>query len=287
MEFPIHKLSSTEFPHLLREIPDPPTELYARGELPPQGAKLLAVVGSRNYTDYGKSVVNTLISGLRGYNIAIISGLAIGMDGLAHRAALDAHLYTLAVPGSGIDDSVLYPRRHRALANEILTAGGGLLSEYAPTFKATIWSFPKRNRIMAGISHAVLVVEASQKSGTLITSRLATEYNRDVLTVPGSIFSQNSEGPHMLIKLGATPVTSSRDILEALGIEETVPQDAKHPAGLSLEEEKVLSLLTEPKDRDTLIRALGLPAERTNTLLMHMEINGLIITDANTVRGLI
>jgi len=287
MEFPIHKLSSTEFPHLLREIPDPPTELYARGELPPQGAKLLAVVGSRNYTDYGKSVVNTLISGLRGYNIAIISGLAIGMDGLAHRAALDAHLYTLAVPGSGIDDSVLYPRRHRTLANEILTAGGGLLSEYAPTFKATMWSFPKRNRIMAGISHAVLVVEASQKSGTLITSRLATEYNRDVLTVPGSIFSQNSEGPHMLIKLGATPVTASADILEVLGIEETAPQDAKHPAGLSPEEEKILSLLTEPRDRDALIRALGLPAEQTNTLLMQMEINGLIITDANTVRGLI
>lgn len=284
MEFPIRELQPVDFPRLLREIPDPPEQIFIRGALPTEDSKILAVVGSRNYTDYGKAVTETLIDGLRGHNITIVSGLALGIDGLAHRAALDTGLHTLAVPGSGIDDSVLYPRRHRALAAEILTSGGGLLSEYAPTFRATPWSFPRRNRIMAGIAHATLVVEASLQSGTLITSRLATEYNRDVFTVPGNIFSQNTAGPHMLIKLGATPITAPEDILEALGIEASAPQGALHPAGRSPEEENVLSLLHEPRERDALIRALGVDASRANILLMQMEIDGLIHIDGGVVR---
>ncbi len=156
---------------------------------------------------------------MRGYNVTIISGLALGIDGLAHKAALKAGLKTLAVPGSGLDATVLYPRSHLQLAEEIVRNGGALLSEFKPQTQAATWTFPKRNRIMAGLSHAVLVIEAELKSGTLITSKLATEYNRDVLTMPGSIFSSTSEGPHMLIKLGATPVTASEDILRTLGIE--------------------------------------------------------------------
>lgn len=276
MDFLIRTLLSSEFPPLLNEIPDAPKQLFVRGELLPRGAKHLAVVGSRNYTDYGRHAVESLIGGLRGYNIAIISGLALGIDGLAHRAALDAGLYTLAVPGSGIDDSVLYPRRNRGLAHEILQSGGGLLSEFEPTFKATTWSFPQRNRIMAGLAHAVLVVEAKEKSGTLITSRLATEYNRDVLTVPGSIFSESTKGPHMLIRLGATPVTSSEDILEALGIEVDVPQGAKLPAGRTPEETQILELLSEPREQGELIRLLNMDAAQANVLLMQLEIRGVI-----------
>lgn len=284
MSFPIETLSPLEFPLLLKEIDDPPARLYYRGSLPPQDAKCLAVVGSRNYSDYGKQVVETLLRGLSGYDVAVISGLALGIDSLAHRAALDAGLYTLAVPGSGLDDSVLYPRRHRVLAGEILESGGGLLSEFEPMFTATNWSFPQRNRIMAGLAHAVLVVEATQKSGTLITSRLATDYNRDVLTVPGSIFSEGTEGPHMLIRLGAVPITSPGDILEALGIEARARQEAKHSANLTSEEMQVLQLLSEPKERDGIIRELTMDVSSANVLLMKMEMNNLIKNDNNIIR---
>ncbi|NCN52200.1 DNA-protecting protein DprA [Candidatus Parcubacteria bacterium] len=283
MDFPISKLApeDVDFPPLLREIPEVPKCVYVRGELPPRGAKLLAVVGSRNYTDYGRRSIETLIAGLRGYNVGIVSGLALGIDGIAHEAALDAGLYTLAVPGSGLNDEVIYPRRHKLLAKRILESGGGLLSEYEPDFRATVWSFPRRNRVMAGLTHATLVVEASEKSGTLITSRLATDYNRDVLTIPGSIFSENSRGPHMLIRLGATPVTCAEDILEALHLE-VGSAAAKPPRTMSTDEEKVFSLLASPADRDSVIRALGLDASTANILLMQMEIDG-IIRDENGV----
>jgi DNA processing protein len=284
--YEVRQLASSEFPSLLNEIPEVPKKLFARGNLPDKKAKILAVVGSRRYTNYGKQVCESLIHGLRGYNICIVSGLAIGIDGIAHRAALDAGIMTLAIPGSGLSDDVLYPRRHRGLAHEILEKGGGLLSEYEPYFRATLWSFPKRNRIMAGIAHAVLVVEAGQKSGTLITSRLATEYNRDVFAVPGSIYSEASKGPHMLIRLGATPITSSEDILEAFNMEAKDPKEASLPSGLSDVELKILSSLTEPKDRDALIRELSLDVSVANIALMQMEMNGLIAEDNDIFRKL-
>jgi DNA processing protein len=284
--YEVRQLASSEFPSLLNEIPEVPKKLFARGNLPDKKAKILAVVGSRRYTNYGKQVCESLIHGLRGYNICIVSGLAIGIDGIAHRAALDAGVMTLAIPGSGLGDDVLYPRRHRGLAHEILENGGGLVSEYEPDFRATLWSFPKRNRIMAGIAHAVLVVEAGQKSGTLITSRLATEYNRDVFAVPGSIYSEASKGPHMLIRLGATPITSSEDILEAFNMEAKDPKEASLPSGLSDVELKILSSLTEPKDRDALIRELSLDVSVANIALMQMEMNGLIAEDNDIFRKL-
>jgi DNA processing protein len=275
MDFPIQKLSLDEHPPLLREIPQPPKELYLRGNLPPEGTKCLAVVGSRNYTNYGKQVVEHLISGLRGYPVSIISGLALGIDTLAHETALGTGLHTLSVPGSGIDDSVLYPRRNFGLARRILESGGGILSEFEPTFHATTWSFPQRNRIMAGLAHAVLLIEASEKSGTLITARLTAEYNRELLVVPGNIFSENSAGTHQFLKLGATPVTTPEDILIALNIEEK--SEPKTQAQLFTEEElSVLALLTEPKDSDTIIRLLPSSPQVTLTLLMHMELKGHI-----------
>ncbi len=282
--FPIQKLPISEFPEMLNEIPEPPKQLYYRGNLPPQNAKHLTVVGSRNYTTYGKQTLKKLISGLRGYNIAIISGLALGVDALAHQTALDVGLYTLSVPGSGIDDKVLYPYRNKVLAQNILNSGGGLLSEYEPDFRATKWSFPQRNRIMAGLSHATLVVEATQKSGTLITAKLATEYNRDVLTIPGSIFSDHTEGPHMLIKLGATPITTSKDILEALHID-TEPTNIKmEPSDLTPNEQLIYAELSEPKDKDMLFRSINIPTQEINTTLTLMELKDLIVIDMNIVR---
>lgn len=213
--------SDPDFPPLLREITDPPKRLHVEGNishlLDPR-TKILCVVGAREYSPYGKEVVEKLIEGLKGHNICIVSGLALGIDSIAHRAALDAGLYTAAFPGSGLHDSVLYPKAHKQLAKEIIEKGGALISEFEMTQGAQLWTFPSRNRLMAGISHGTLVVEAELKSGTLITSKRATEYDRDVAAVPGSIFSPLSEGPHMLIGKGAMAITSSDDLLEFLGL---------------------------------------------------------------------
>ena len=270
----------------LLEIPQPPSQLWYRGNLPSPNLTLLAVVGSRDYTSYGKQVVEELISGLSGYPVGIVSGLALGIDGLAHTAALKHHLYTLAVPGSGLTPGVLYPASHRPLAEQILEHGGGLLSEYPPDTPAAPWTFPQRNRIMAGLCKATLLIEAGEKSGTLITARMAVDYNRELLAVPGNIFSKNSFGTHQFLKLGATLVTSASDILLELGIEE---KEVSPRAEISLEpdEEKVLKLLLEPQDRDTLLRLLSLPASQANILLMNMEMKGYISYDSPHYRTLI
>jgi len=287
----IRKLPEEEFPSGLLEIPQPPKELWIQGELPKEeGIIYLAVVGTRKYTNYGKEVCEKLIAGLRGYPIVIISGLALGIDAIAHRSALDAGLITIAVPGSGLDEKVLYPAANQGLAKKILDAGGCLLSEFAPDFRATIWSFPQRNRIVAGMCKAVLVIEAPEKSGALITSRLATEYNRDVFTVPGSIFSENSKGPHMLIRLGATPIRKSEDILEALGFNLDEKDDERQEKteqslrDCSPEELALLEILSEPFPRDELIRRAGIPISKANALLSIMEIKGLIKESLGEIR---
>ncbi len=285
-DFVVRKLSPSEFPPLLAEIPQPPVSLWAVGNLPPPDLKLLAVVGSRKYTTYGKQVVEHLISGLAGYPVGIISGLALGIDSLAHEAALAHGLYTMAVPGSGLDESVIYPATHKRLARRIVEAGGGLLSEFEPTLAAARWTFTQRNRIMAGMCQATLLIEAAAASGTLITARMATDYNRELLVVPGSIFSKTSFGTHQFLKLGATPVTTAEDILHALGIEPQTTATLPLP-DLSPLEAKVITLLREPTDRDTLIRQLALPAHEVNILLMQMEFHGYIALDGNNYRAAI
>jgi DNA processing protein len=282
---PIQKLNKKQFPPALLEIPQPPATLYIQGNLPDINQHIfLAVVGSRKYSSYGREVCEKLIQGLSGYPIVIVSGLAMGIDSIAHHAALRAGLLTLAIPGSGLDHRVLYPSINRQLANKILEAGGCLLSESEPEERATIWSFPKRNRLMAGLSQAVLIIEATEKSGTLITSRLALDYNRDVLAVPGSIFSPSSIGTNKLIKQGATPILSSEDILEALHFdppagERTPNEDAQQKlfADLSAQEKKMVELLkVEPLPRDEIIRQAGFSTSEGNSILMILEIKGLI-----------
>ncbi len=278
-EFPIRELKKKEFPTQLLEIPQPPEKLFIRGNLPGPNTKLLCVVGSRRYTNYGKEACEKLIAGLRGYDVAIVSGLAIGIDGIAHEAAINTGLKTIALPGSGLGVSSIHPVAHVDLAYRILSSGGCMLSEFESDFKATRYSFPQRNRISAGLSCAVLIVEAETKSGTMITSRLATEYNKDVLTVPGNIFSKTSSGPHLLIRLGATPITKSEELLEAIGFK---PKDSA-PRNLELEynecspeEKAVIKILREPMPKDELLRALDMPVGQANAVLSVMELKGLI-----------
>ncbi|MCK9344521.1 MAG: DNA-processing protein DprA [Candidatus Pacebacteria bacterium] len=274
--YTISTLSKDEFPPALLEIPQPPKNLFVAGELPdPTQFYYLAVVGSRKYTNYGREAVERIIAGLTGYPICIVSGLAMGIDGIAHRAALDAGLPTVAVPGSGLDPAVIYPRTHVNLAREIVANGGALLSEYEPDFRATTWSFPQRNRIMAGLCQGVLVVEAEEKSGTLITARLATEYSRNVFTVPGPIFSATSKGTNSLLRQGAAPITCAKDLLEEIGFVEqsfgTLDLTMYTP-----EEQAVLILLDEPREREEIIASIDAPSADTLSVLTVLEIKGVI-----------
>lgn len=281
----IRALSPDEYPELLTEIPEPPKQLRYEGTLPPAGNKLLAVVGARKFSPYGREVCEALIAGLAGEPVTIVSGLALGIDSIAHRAAMRTGLHTLAIPGSGLDRKVIHPRSHAGLADEIVASGGGLMSEYDDLMPAGVWAFPRRNRIMAGMCHATLVVEAEKKSGTLITSRLATEYNREVGTIPGPIHSSTSEGPHMLIRLGAALIRDKDDLLELLGL----PRKDEAPTLLDIEdltgEEKIfIKLLDTPSDRDTLIRKSKLDTGSASAILSLLEIKGLITEEMGEVR---
>jgi DNA processing protein len=214
----------------------------------------------------------------------IVSGLAYGADACAHKVALNVGLPTVAVPGSGLDYSVMYPRANVALAKEIIAKGGAHLSEFEPKMEARDHTFPQRNRIMVGLTHATLVIEAKERSGSLITARLATEYNRELLVVPGSIFSATSKGTHQFLKLGATPATEPEDILRALGIAENEKSKPSEYSDISLYEQKVLHILLTPCPRDQLLATLSLPISEANILLSTMEIKGLIKEELGVVR---
>ncbi len=283
MLFDDYPIRDMELPPLLTEIPDKPKKLFIRGTFPdPHSHIFLSVVGSREYTSYGKQVCETLIEGLRGYPIVIVSGLALGMDGIAHRSALRANLKTIAVPGSGLHESVLYPGTHKNLAKDILDNGGALISEFSEYERARLFFFPKRNRLMAGLSHAVLVIEAELRSGTLITSRLATEYNRDVFTVPASIFSPTAKGPHMLLSKGAFLVQSSEDICKAFSLDTTkVTVDLTN---LTEDERRVYDALKTPLPRNVLIKQIGTDTSKMNILLSSLEIKGYITEELGCVR---
>lgn len=280
----INILYKENFPLLLKEMSDPPDKLYIRGVLPSAEHVFLTVVGSRRYSAYGKEVTEMLIESLHGLPVVIVSGLAYGIDAIAHRAALDADLKTVAIPGSGLDDSVLYPRDNFALAEEILRRGGALISPFENTLPAAPWTFPNRNRIMAGISHATLVIEADIRSGTLITSRYAGDFNRNILAVPGSILNSKSAGPHMLLKIGATPITCGNDLIEALGFKVERQQKTLNLEHLTDDERTILSTLENPLPREVLYEKTGLDASKTSVALSLLEIKGLITESLGEIR---
>lgn len=272
-------MKRSEWPAQLLEIPQPPERLWIRGALPAAGTKLLTVVGSRAMTRYGQEACQKLIAGLAGYPISIVSGLALGIDTCAHKAALGAGLHTLALPGSGLGDEVLYPRSNRGFAKEILKAGGGFLSEYAPDEVSRVHYFPERNRLMVGLADVVLIIEAGQKSGTLITARLASEYNRDLLCIPHRIGDPHAFGPHLFIRLGATLVSESLHVLEALKIP---PREAAErgvaPSDLEDTELVIWDVLEEPRTRDEILRAgsAGAGPGELLTALVALELRGLV-----------
>jgi len=273
----IREFVREEWPTQLSEIPQPPEKLWIRGSLPPAGTKFLTVVGSRAMTPYGREACEKLITGLAGYPISIVSGLALGVDTCAHKAALAAGLHTIAIPGSGLDDAFLYPRSNLGLSGDILKAGGALVSEHEPRYTARAYDFPSRNRLMVGLADAVLVIEAGNKSGTLITARLASEYNRDLLCIPHRIGDPHAFGPHLFIRLGAALVTEPLHILEVLGVP---PRDGATtgaaPRDLEDVELVIWNMLDEPKTRDEILRGSRAAAGETLTALVALELRGLI-----------
>lgn len=267
------------FPTLLREIPDAPQSLYIRGNFDwTKPVPMIAIVGSRKFTPYGEQVAARLSEDLTRAGILVVSGLAFGIDSVAHEAALEAGGETIAVLGSGIES--ISPASHIPLAQKIM-GHGVVISEYLPTMGGNKWTFPERNRIIAGMTLGTIVIEAAEGSGSLITAKCALEYNREVFAVPGSIFSPYSIGTNNLIKRGAKTVTGVQDILEELGHDNlfsahTEEIKRKEVSGLSVEEQKILSLLShEPLHVDKIIKATTLQTASASSLLALLEIKGL------------
>lgn len=283
----IPKSSFKDHPLLARllELHNVPECIYIQGELPEitldeygrASPRILTIVGSRKYTEYGKSVVEHLVASLSGMNVIVVSGLALGIDSIAHKQALTHNIKTIAVPGSGLGERSIYPSTNRFLSKDIVEHGGCLISELADEVKAAPWTFPARNRIMAGLSDATIIIEAEEKSGTLITARLALELGRDIGAVPGTIFSPTAKGPHSLIRDGATPITGKEDLYELLHLQkEDTGEDATLPLDLTSQEKVLLLTLREPLSKDTTLERSGLPLNEFLSACSTLELKGCI-----------
>lgn len=270
-------MDTREYPGLLREIPGAPKKLYIRGSMPSPDLKYLCVVGSRACSPYGRRSCAALIAGLAKYPIAIVSGMALGIDAEALKAALDVGLPAVAVLPSSVDDASMYPVSNQALAKRILALGGALISEEKGPYRAALHDFPKRDRIMAGMGHCTLIIEAGEKSGTLITARLALDYNREVLAIPHELGRPGGLGVNRLIREGATLVRTSEDILESLGLKSLQnPLQGTLPADLTEDEADIIAALNEPLIRDELIERADLSAQNASVALSSLLIRGLI-----------
>ncbi|TSC76089.1 MAG: DNA processing protein [Parcubacteria group bacterium Gr01-1014_33] len=270
-----------EYPRVLTEIPYPPFALYGQGnhflqELIASASCALGVVGTRRATRYGLEVAEKLVQELVGAHAVIISGLATGIDTKAHTTTLDNKGKTIAVLGSGIDRPSLFPSENIRLKDKIAASQGAVISEHPPGTHARKEFFPQRNRIISGLARGVVVVEAREKSGALITARFALEQNREVFAVPGSILSPTSLGTHKLIQEGAKLVTSAEDILQELGIEYKKESRAKNHAELDPRQSFLLALLEEPVSVDMIKEKTGFDTPYIITSLSLLELKGLI-----------
>lgn len=273
--------SEPGFPARLRTIHDPPIGLFVRGsaELSLLDDPCVAIVGARACSSYGSEVAEQLATELARAGVVVVSGLARGVDAAAHRGALDAGR-TVAVLGCGIDRD--YPRAHAHLARRVV-AGGLILSEYAPGVEPAPWRFPARNRIVAGLARATVVVEARERSGALITADLALDEGREVMAVPGEITSHLSDGTNALLRLGATPVTCAADVLEALGIE---PAAAAPAAEVEPRLAAVhAAVVDSAAGVDELVRRTGLDAGLVSGVLAELELLGLVVEAGGLYRG--
>lgn len=265
------------YPKILKEIYNPPQILYFKGELF-ANENGLAVVGSRNYTVYGQQVIEDIVRKLTRIGLPIISGLALGVDAHAHRVALEEGARTIAILGTGVDLKSIYPSHNRHLAGKIIEAGGALISEFPIGTAPLPYHFPQRNRIISGLTKATLVIEAREKSGALITARDALEQNREVMAVPGSIYSDLSAGPNKLIKDGAKPVLYAQDVIDCLDLDNISNYiKTRDVVAENKEEAEILKhLKNDPIHIDVLVRLTSLDIKVINTTLSMMEIVGKV-----------
>jgi DNA processing protein len=271
-------IGEKNYPEQLAHISDPPHTLFIRGTIPDAHAPSVAIVGTRNHTTYGKQAADEVTSSLAEQGIAIVSGLALGIDGVVHESVVRVHGKTIAVLGCGVDRDTVYPAVHRHLAERIIFQGGAIISEYPPGYKPTQYSFPARNRIIAGLTLATIVIEAAEESGALITAKCALDYNREVMAIPHPITSERGKGANNLIKQGAALITSAQDVMEILNlknIKEIISNREILPS--SPTEAIILQTLSkEPIHIDVIIKKTSLGSGVVMSTLTLMEMKGKI-----------
>ncbi|MCX6725773.1 MAG: DNA-processing protein DprA [Candidatus Shapirobacteria bacterium] len=278
-------IDDKNYPENLKKIDNPPFILYKKGEIKTQDSLAIAVVGTRKMSSYGKQVTEKLVSELVGYGLTIVSGLARGVDTIAHQTAVNCKGRTIGVLACGLD--LIYPPENKILAEKIINGYGSVISEFPPGCQAVPGNFPARNRIIAGLSLGTLVIEGEVGSGSLITARHAVEQGREVFAVPGPITSSNSAGPALLIKQGAKLVENVQDILEELNIDnrtKNIVHSAKEIRAENPEEEIIFNILiNEEKHIDQIIRESKMDIGKVTSLLTMMEIKGMIKNLGNMI----
>ncbi len=272
-------LTDSSYPKMLKEINNPPPVLYVVGKIPSSDQKFVAVVGTRRMTNYGREMANQLSSFLAENGIVIVSGLARGIDGVAHQAALNSGGKTVAVLGSGVN--IIYPPEHRNLAAQIVHNNGAVISDYAPDTPPDKINFPLRNRIISGLSSACLVIEAGEKSGSLITARFAAEQGREVFVVPGNFNAPQSRGANRLIRDGARPLFEKKELLEFLQTYEADnPVYLSKPLQMSFEDEeekRILDIIdVNEMHIDEISRISGIPVGKVTSKMLLMELKGFV-----------
>ncbi len=268
-------LGDENYPQLLSQTSDPPEALFIRGDIQPSTS--ISFVGSRKYSQYGQICINLLIPDAVAYGLSTVSGLALGIDSLVHKKTVDCGGVTIAVLGTGVDTHSIYPKSNHWLAERILDTGGVVLSEFPPGTTARKEHFPMRNRIIAGLSPATVVIEAGQRSGSLITARLALEENREVFAVPGPITKQTSVGTNRLLNQGAIPCVNFTSVLEGISLdipERRIRSETELP--LSLNERKVMGYLKHERHTDELADLTDLDVGIVGSVLASLELRGLI-----------
>ena len=265
------------YPSLLKCIADPPAQLYCRGNIALLDSFCIGVVGTRKASDYGRQATADIAGQLAQNGVTIVSGLAAGIDSVAHRAALDAKAHTVAVFGTGVDDASIFPADNLRLAHDIIASDGLLVSEYAEGTHGEVWTFPQRNRIISGLSRGVIVIEADKKSGSLITAKCALDQDRDVFAVPGSIYWPRSVGSNWLIQQGARPVLCAADVLESYKMRQ-VPLPQQSLSTSDPVQESILALLRQngPMHLDAIASQSGCEAPRAMAAVSMLELYGLI-----------
>ncbi len=271
-------LSDYDYLRDLPHIPDPPKKLFIRGKLPAKRVKTVAIVGTRKPSTYGREIATKIASECAKNGIVVVSGLALGIDSIAHRAAIDSGGKTIAILANGVDK--IYPRSHEDLGQRILQTNGAILSEYPNNTPARPWQFLARNRIVSGLADAVVIIEAASRSGTLSTANHALDQGKEIFAVPGNITSPLSAGCNQLIKNGANPLTSVEDLLDFL-IPDRFEKQTQLFKGDTREENVILEFLSKngTTSSDTIIKQTKLSASEFNQAITMLELKGLALNN--------